>query len=202
MTSRKLVIKTLNHEPVSRVAHDLWVPSGEDDSVGSDALAEMNVRYPSDIVQPEVADTRQEVDRQTEQGQRLYRRLGLCLALGRTRDAAGAESLAPGRRRQDRRLSAASRAAGEIAVCQGQQELRGDQSLRAGLVGGPAIRPAAVSSRRRGGVDGPRPRHRRIFAAFWRCFTISPARRSSFGPRRRSTAWRSATIGARPKDCC
>ncbi len=54
MTSRKLVIKTLNHEPVSRVARDLWLPPGED-SVAGDPLAEINVRYPSDIVQPELA---------------------------------------------------------------------------------------------------------------------------------------------------
>ncbi len=53
MTSRELVVKTLNHEPVPRVARDLWLPSGED-SVGSDAIAEINVRYPSDIVPPEV----------------------------------------------------------------------------------------------------------------------------------------------------
>ncbi len=54
MTSRELVIKTLNHEPVARVARDLWLPFGED-CVGGDALAELNLRYPSDIVQPEVA---------------------------------------------------------------------------------------------------------------------------------------------------
>ena len=54
MTSRELVIKTLNHEPVSRIARDLWLACGED-ALGSDVLAEMNVRYPSDIVQPELA---------------------------------------------------------------------------------------------------------------------------------------------------
>jgi len=54
MTSRELVIKTLNHDPVSRVARDLWLPSPAT-SVGADALAEINIRYPSDIIQPEVA---------------------------------------------------------------------------------------------------------------------------------------------------
>jgi uroporphyrinogen decarboxylase len=54
MTSRELVIKTLNHEPVPRVARDLWLPAGEE-AVGSDFVAELSVRYPSDIVQAEVA---------------------------------------------------------------------------------------------------------------------------------------------------
>ncbi len=49
MTSRKLVIKSLNHEPVPRVPRDLWFPAGED-FLRADELAEMNVRYPSDIV--------------------------------------------------------------------------------------------------------------------------------------------------------
>ena len=54
MTSRELVIKTLNHEPVPRVPRDLWIPAGED-SLRADELAEMNVRYPSDILTLEVA---------------------------------------------------------------------------------------------------------------------------------------------------
>jgi len=54
MTSRELVIKTLNHEPVPRVPRDLWIPAGEE-SLRTDELAEMNVRYPSDILTPEVA---------------------------------------------------------------------------------------------------------------------------------------------------
>ena len=54
MTSRKLVIKTLNHEPVPRVPRDLWVPFGED-SLRADELAEMDVRYPSDILTVESA---------------------------------------------------------------------------------------------------------------------------------------------------
>jgi uroporphyrinogen decarboxylase len=53
MTSRELVIKTLNHEPVPRVPRDLWIPTGED-SVRADELAEMNVRYPSDVLTSEV----------------------------------------------------------------------------------------------------------------------------------------------------
>lgn len=54
MTSRELVIKTLNHDPVPRVARDLWVPAGEE-SLLADELAEMSVRYPSDILAPENA---------------------------------------------------------------------------------------------------------------------------------------------------
>jgi uroporphyrinogen decarboxylase len=49
MTSRELVIKTLNHEPIPRAPRDLWIPLG-DDSSRADELAEMNVRYPSDIL--------------------------------------------------------------------------------------------------------------------------------------------------------
>jgi uroporphyrinogen decarboxylase len=54
MTSRELVIKTLNHESVPRVPRDLWLPSG-DEAPRPDELSEMNLRYPSDIVQPEAA---------------------------------------------------------------------------------------------------------------------------------------------------
>lgn len=54
MTSRELVIKTLNHEAVPRAPRDLWIPLG-DDSVRADELSEMNVRYPSDILSIEVA---------------------------------------------------------------------------------------------------------------------------------------------------
>jgi uroporphyrinogen decarboxylase len=52
MTSRELVVKTLNHQPVPRTPRDLWLPAGEDPH-RADELAEMNIRYPSDIVQPE-----------------------------------------------------------------------------------------------------------------------------------------------------
>jgi uroporphyrinogen decarboxylase len=54
MTSRELVIKTLNHEPIPRVPRDLWVSFGED-SMRADEVAEMNVRYPSDILAVEPA---------------------------------------------------------------------------------------------------------------------------------------------------
>jgi uroporphyrinogen decarboxylase len=53
MTSRELVVKTLNHEPVPRVPRDLWFPS-EGDAPRPSEIAELNVRYPSDIVQPEM----------------------------------------------------------------------------------------------------------------------------------------------------
>jgi uroporphyrinogen decarboxylase len=49
MTSRELVIKTLNQEPVPRTPRDLWLSSGEE-SLRPDELAEMNIRYPSDIL--------------------------------------------------------------------------------------------------------------------------------------------------------
>jgi len=56
MTSRELVVRTLNHEPVPRVPRDLWIPSGVK-SLSADELAEMSVRYPSDIEAPPVAPT-------------------------------------------------------------------------------------------------------------------------------------------------
>ncbi|MEN6458743.1 MAG: uroporphyrinogen decarboxylase family protein [Thermoguttaceae bacterium] len=54
MTSRELVVRTLNHEPVPRVPRDLWIRLGED-HVQPDELAEMHVRYPSDIVTVDAA---------------------------------------------------------------------------------------------------------------------------------------------------
>jgi hypothetical protein len=53
MTPRELVIKTLNHEPTPRTPRDLWLPSGEE-SIPTDAFAELNIRYPTDIIPPEV----------------------------------------------------------------------------------------------------------------------------------------------------
>ena len=54
MTSRKLVVKTLNHEAIPRVPRDLWIPAG-DNASRADELGEINVRYPSDIVTPGAA---------------------------------------------------------------------------------------------------------------------------------------------------
>ncbi len=52
MTSRDLVIRTLNHEPVDRVPRDLWC-SPEVEISRADELAEINIRYPKDIVAAE-----------------------------------------------------------------------------------------------------------------------------------------------------
>jgi len=54
MTSRELVIRTLNHQPVPRVPRDLWVPSDET-QLRADDLAEIDVRFPNDIIRPEIA---------------------------------------------------------------------------------------------------------------------------------------------------
>jgi hypothetical protein len=54
MTSRELVIRTLNHEPTARAPRDLWIADGMETS-HSDAVAEMNLRFPSDIIQPDIA---------------------------------------------------------------------------------------------------------------------------------------------------
>lgn len=52
MTSRDLVISALNHEPVDRAPRDLWTEPGME-IPRADDLAEMNVRYPSDVVPPD-----------------------------------------------------------------------------------------------------------------------------------------------------
>ena len=49
MTSRDRVLRALNHQPVDHVPRDLWLlPGLETDH--ADDVAEMNVRFPSDIV--------------------------------------------------------------------------------------------------------------------------------------------------------
>ena len=48
MTSRELVLRTLNHQPV-RAPRDLW-PSPQIEADRGDELAEINLRFPSDIV--------------------------------------------------------------------------------------------------------------------------------------------------------
>jgi uroporphyrinogen decarboxylase len=52
MTSRDRVIRTLNHEPVDRTPRDLW-PSPALERLRGDELAEMFLRYPNDVQQPE-----------------------------------------------------------------------------------------------------------------------------------------------------
>ncbi len=53
MTARELVIRTLNHQPVPRVPRDFWAPAGEG-ACSLDELAELNHRFPSDIVHIQV----------------------------------------------------------------------------------------------------------------------------------------------------
>jgi len=52
MTSRELVVRSLNHETVDRVPRDLWI-APEAVETRADDLAELQLRYPSDIVYPE-----------------------------------------------------------------------------------------------------------------------------------------------------
>lgn len=52
MTSRDLVIRTLNHEPVDRVPRDVWCSPGVE-MFRADEMAELEVRYPRDIVRPD-----------------------------------------------------------------------------------------------------------------------------------------------------
>ena len=49
MTSRELVIRALNHEPVERAPRDLWYLPGVR-MLRADEIAEMELRYPRDIV--------------------------------------------------------------------------------------------------------------------------------------------------------
>jgi len=51
-TSRDRVIHALHHEPIDRAPRDLWATPALE-SLRADELAEMNYRYPSDIVRPE-----------------------------------------------------------------------------------------------------------------------------------------------------
>ena len=158
MTSRELVIKTLNHEPVPRVPRDLWVPSGED-SLRADELAEMNVRYPSDILTVESAPSH---------GKRSLAKSGKAgestdawgcvwhVGAGRSR---GTEGISVGRRQPDRFLQAAGRIARPRTIRQGKQDLPDEQPVRAGVVGGSPFRPGAVASRPRGEAGGYRPRN-------------------------------------------
>jgi hypothetical protein len=54
MTSRELVIHTLNHEATPYAPRDLWISPGME-STHADAVAEIGLRFPNDIVQPEIA---------------------------------------------------------------------------------------------------------------------------------------------------
>jgi hypothetical protein len=54
MTSRELVIHTLNHEATPRAPRDLWISPGME-STHADAIAEIGIRFPNDIVPPDVA---------------------------------------------------------------------------------------------------------------------------------------------------
>ncbi len=53
MTSRELVINTLNHEAAPRSPRDLWISPGME-STHADAIEEIGIRFPIDIVPPEV----------------------------------------------------------------------------------------------------------------------------------------------------
>ena len=198
MSSRELVIRTLNHQPVSRIPRDLWPPISRG-AAREDEIAEIGVRFPSDIIHVELHPLHGKKPAvKSAKGGENSDVLGLPLAT-RRRGHAGPRRAGPtGRTGQGRRVSAADRVARSLALRQGQQELPGHQPLRAGMVGGPAVRSAAVSPRQRGGPGRSRPRHEGRSAACWRCCTTSPARRSSFGRRRTSTAWSSATTWGSP----
>ncbi len=52
MTSRELVIRALSHEPIDRVPRDIWIhPSVA--AKCSDDVAEIELRFPNDVIRPE-----------------------------------------------------------------------------------------------------------------------------------------------------
>ena len=51
MTSRELVIRALSHEPIDRVPQDIWI-SPRVASECPDDVAEIEVRFPNDIIRP------------------------------------------------------------------------------------------------------------------------------------------------------
>jgi uroporphyrinogen decarboxylase len=53
MTSRDRVIRTLNHQPVDRAPRDLWLLPGAE-TRAPEALAELNLRFPSDLAEIEL----------------------------------------------------------------------------------------------------------------------------------------------------
>ena len=81
----------------------------------------MNLRYPSDIVQPEIEPLH------GKKGARASRAIiptpGAASGTSAHRRGAGTEALAAGRGRQDRLVPAAGGVAGPLALCQGEQEL-------------------------------------------------------------------------------
>ena len=187
MTSRELIVKTLNHEPVPRVPRDLWLPPGED-SLRPDELAEMHVRYPGDIVQPETLPAH---------GKRSQ---GKSNKAGDFTDAWGCvwhqppQSAAP-----ELKLSPLAEA-GKIASYEPPAELlersrfakvnKSCHATNCFVLAWSEVRPFDRLRYLRGSeaalVD--LRGERRISAAYWRCCTISPVRRSSCGRRRTSTA--------------
>jgi hypothetical protein len=52
MTSRELVIRTLNHESTPNAPRDLWISPGMENT-HADAVAEIGLRFPNDILQLE-----------------------------------------------------------------------------------------------------------------------------------------------------
>jgi len=64
MTSRDRVIRTLNHEPVDLAPRDLWVARTIARAL-ADEVAELQFRYPSDIVRPDIPVLRGERTRGT-----------------------------------------------------------------------------------------------------------------------------------------
>jgi len=140
MTSRELVLRTLNHQPVDRAPRDLWYLPGVE-TLRADEVAEIEVRYPRDVVPP---DFKYPPGKQTKG--KPYRVGQYTDAWGCTwqvtrRDTIGELKDFP---LADAAKIAAYQPALRRQACpgragQGESKLCGDQPVRAGLDRNPAL---------------------------------------------------------------
>ena len=131
MTSRELVVKTLNHEATPRVPRDLWATAG-DEAARIDELHEINVRYPSDIVTPGGPRRTASDHRASQQGGEHTDAWG-CVWHVAGRAPAGTEAFAPGE------------AARSLPTAAGESSITADSPKRTGF----ARRPAGLCWRGR-----------------------------------------------------
>ena len=160
MTSRELVIKTLNHEPVPRVPRDLWIPARRGlHPCGGAGGNERSLPQRHRPARGGAAARQANAERSRARPANTPTR-GVASGMRPRPERPPELKHSPlGRRRQDRVVPAAGRIARPLPLRQGEQELPGDHAVRAGVVGSPAVRPAAVPSRQRGGAGGSCPRN-------------------------------------------
>ena len=200
MTLRELVIKTLNHEPAPRVPRDLWIPASEE-AGRADELAEMGLRFPSDIVRPDGVPAHAKKAQSKSSKAEEFTDLWGCVwqvgapgsppelkhsplsDLGKVASYQPPAELLERSRfaRVNKSCLATNRfvlAWSEVRPFDRLRFLRGSEAALVDLAGAP-----------------------KRSAGCWPCSTRLPVRSWSFGPTRRWMASCSATIGARPTDC-